>query len=238
MDIGGVSCFIQCITGERYAVSIPVEKAISEDGDVLLAYEMNGEPLPRDHGFPLRVVVPGSAGARNCKWLSKIVARKDESNGLWQQNDYKVFDPSVSIENADFQSVAAIQETPVQSAITEPQEGSAVAEDDEIVTIKGYAFSGGGRGITRVDVSLDGGESWQVADLQNDLEQGYGKQWAWTLWSIDVPIPEEHTGHLDICCKAVDSANNTQPEKIEQIWNFRGLLNNSWHHIQVTVEEQ
>ena len=217
-------------------MSIPVEKAISEDGDVLLAYEMNGEPLPRDHGFPVRVVVPGSAGARNCKWLSKIIARKDESDGFWQQNDYKVFDPSVSMETADFQAVAAIQETPVQSAITEPQDGSIVAEDDEVVTIKGYAFSGGGRGIMRVDVSVDDGKSWQQAELQNDVEQGYGKQWAWTLWSIDVPIPKEHPGHLDICCKAVDSAINTQPEKVEQVWNFRGLINNSWHQIQVTVE--
>lgn len=215
-----------------------MEKAVSEDGDVLLAYEMNGEPLPHDHGFPIRVMVPGSAGARNAKWLSKIIARKDESHGFWQQNDYKVFDPSVSIETADFSSVPAIQETPVQSAITEPEDGSSVAADDELVTIKGYAFSGGGRGITRVNVSVDGGKSWQLADIQDDLQQGYGKRWAWTLWTVDVPIPRDHEGHLDICCKAVDSANNTQPEQVEQVWNFRGLLNNSWHHVEVNVEGQ
>lgn len=59
-------------------------------GDVLLAFEMNGEPLPRDHGFPVRVVVPGVVGARSVKWLGKIIASSGESQNHWQQKDYKV----------------------------------------------------------------------------------------------------------------------------------------------------
>lgn len=69
--------------------SIPIKKALDPDGDVLLAYEMNGEPIPPDHGFPVRVIVPGSVGARNVKWLSRIVASDDESDSHWQQADYK-----------------------------------------------------------------------------------------------------------------------------------------------------
>lgn len=72
-----------------YAASIPIHKALDPRGDVILAYEMNEEPISRDHGYPLRVIVPGIVGARNVKWLNRIVVSDKESNGHWQQNDYK-----------------------------------------------------------------------------------------------------------------------------------------------------
>jgi hypothetical protein len=71
-----------------YGASIPLHAAAS--GDVILAYEMNGQPLPIDHGFPLRAVVPGVVGARNVKWLHKITTSCDESSSPWQQSDYKL----------------------------------------------------------------------------------------------------------------------------------------------------
>ena len=67
-------------------------KAMDPNGDVLLAYEMNGDSLPYDHGYPLRVVVPGVVGARSVKWIGKIVASSQESQNHWQQNDYKVLE--------------------------------------------------------------------------------------------------------------------------------------------------
>ena len=211
---------------------------MSADGDVLLAYEMNGETLPRDHGYPLRVVVPGVAGARNAKWLARIRVRETESDGFWQREDYKLFAPSSSPETVDYAKAPAIQETPVQSAITEPASGSDVDADDEVITVRGYAFSGGGRGIDRVDVTIDGGRTWRVAELDRGagIVRRLNRNWAWTLWEVDVPISAESSGSLVIACRAVDSANNTQPEKGEHVWNFRGLLNNSWHRVEVNVK--
>lgn len=76
-------------TGTPYGASVPAHKALNPMGDVLLAYEMNGQPLPKDHGFPVRAVVPGVVGARNVKWLGRIQLSSSESNSHWQQNDYK-----------------------------------------------------------------------------------------------------------------------------------------------------
>lgn len=62
------------------------------------------------------------------------------------------------------------------------------------------------------------------------------KSWAWTLWEATVPIPKDHKGQLEIVCKAIDSSHNVQPDSVDGIWNVRGLLNNSWHRVKVTVK--
>lgn len=80
-------------TGERYGASIPIQKALAPDGDCIIAYEMNGKPLSRDHGFPVRAVIPGIVGARSVKWLEKIIVSDEESESHWQQHDYKGFCP-------------------------------------------------------------------------------------------------------------------------------------------------
>lgn len=222
------------ISGSCYGASIPVQTAMNAGGDVLLAYKMNGDDLPLDHGYPLRVVVPGTVGARNVKWLSRIVLSDVESSSLWQQKDYKLFPPSIDISTVDYSSSTPIQEMPVQSAICSPIPGSSVKASDGFVTVKGYAWSGGGRGISRVHVSVNGGSQWHSAELET-ANQEYNKKWAWTLWEVSVPIPDGHTGLLDICCKATDSACNQQPDSVGPIWNFRGLSNNAWHHVQIKI---
>lgn len=226
--------------GSVYAVSVPLSKALSSLGDCILAYEMNGETLPRDHGYPIRAIVPGSVGARNVKWLGQMVVSTEESDGHWQANDYKGFSPSVDWNNVDFTSSPAIQELPVQSAICDPEDGDVVKlTDDGRLPLRGYAWSGGGRGVVRVDVSVDGGQNWQVADLIRDETQEYNRQWAWTLWRIDAEVSPElaRAGDLQICIKASDSAYNTQPEEFAPIWNLRGVLSNAWHKIRVHLEE-
>ncbi|XP_077996158.1 sulfite oxidase-like [Glandiceps talaboti] len=222
-------------TSEQYGASVPVKKAMDPEGDVILAYEMNGEPLARDHGYPIRVIVPGYVGARNVKWLTRIIASDEESQSHWQQNDYKGFSPSITMETADYSKETAIQEYPVQSAVCIPVDGTKVPAESGEVTVKGYAWSGGGRGILRVDVSLDGGKTWKRADLQHE-PQSYGRNWAWTFWELDVPLPENHKGELEIICKAVDSAYNVQPNSYDGHWNFRGVLANAWSHTKIYVE--
>ncbi|XP_062976041.1 sulfite oxidase, mitochondrial isoform X2 [Elgaria multicarinata webbii] len=219
-------------SGTVYGASIPFEKAMRPEGDILLAYEMNGEELPRDHGFPLRVVAPGIVGARSVKWLGQITVGPEESKSHWQQKDYKGFSPSVTWDTVDFSKAPAIQELPIQSAITEPGPDTSITPGE--LTVKGYAWSGGGQKIIRVDVSLDGGKSWHVARLTGE-EQLPGRAWAWKLWQLDASVPAG-TKELNIVCKAVDTSYNQQPDTVRPIWNLLGVLNNAWHRVHVQVE--
>ena len=221
------------LTGEPYEASVPAETAFDPRKDVMLVYEMNGQPLPRDHGYPLRVIVPGTVGARQVKWVTKIILSKSESQSHWQQNDYKAFNSSTDWHNVDFSKAQPIQEYPLQSSICEPKDNVTVESGDEML-VKGYAWSGGGRGILRVDVSVDGGKTWHEADLHNADQQRH-REWAWTLWEIVLPVPET-SGKFTVVCKATDTSHNAQPEEAESIWNLRGLIHNAWHKVQVKVK--
>ncbi|XP_054663087.1 sulfite oxidase, mitochondrial [Grus americana] len=216
--------------GAPYGASIPYGRAVSPAADVLLAYEMNGEELPRDHGFPLRVVVPGVVGARSVKWLQRVAVSPAESPSHWQRNDYKGFSPCVDWDTVDYSTAPAIQELPVQSAITHPRPGEAVPAGE--LTVKGYAWSGGGREVVRVDVSLDGGRTWRVARLAGERSVP-GRAWAWALWELQAPVAAG--AELEIVCKAVDGSYNVQPDTVAPIWNLRGVLSNAWHRVRVTV---
>lgn len=142
---------------------------MDEKCDVILAYEMNGQPLTRDHGFPVRVIVPGTVGARNVKWLSmtnlntrrsihncrytinsllyeylylgKITVSKNESPSQWQQGDYKGLPPSMTWDNVDFSKSPAIQEMPVTSAICEPRNSDTIQVTNGKVEVKGKIVS-------------------------------------------------------------------------------------------------
>ncbi|CAM9501399.1 unnamed protein product, partial [Choristocarpus tenellus] len=105
-------------------------------------------------------------------------------------------------------------------------------------TVKGYAVSGGGRAVVRVDVSADGGSTWQEAELK-PTSQPLNRTWAWTLWEASILIPKgsEKEG-MKLVCKAVDSGYNVQPEQPGPIWNIRGVLSNSWHRVEVKVTEE
>uniref|UniRef100_A0A8C3NIS0 sulfite oxidase n=1 Tax=Geospiza parvula TaxID=87175 RepID=A0A8C3NIS0_GEOPR len=159
-------------SGTPYGASIPLKRALSAEAEVLLAYEMNGRELPRDHGFPVRVVVPGVVGARSVKWLRSVAVSPSESPSHWQQNDYKGFCPSVDWDSVDFGAAPAIQELPVQSAITEPRPGAAVPAGE--LTVKGYAWSGGGREVVRVS-GAKGGEGKMGWGEREWREMGWGK---------------------------------------------------------------
>jgi len=205
--------------------------------------------MPLDHGAPLRVVVPGFVGARQVKWVSKIIASKEEAHSTWQRGPaYKGFNPSVlSYDGLDVEKYQSIQEYPVVSAICNIRNGQMVQLDKEYdddgnvtrstVLLKGYAWSGGGRGIIRVDVSPDG-KTWYDAKLQRP-DQPYGREWAWTLWEARIPIKlENKQGEVQFCCKAIDTSYNSQPDSTEGIWNARGVLNHAWHRVKVEVKDE
>lgn len=100
----------------------------------------------------------------------------------------------------------------------------------------GYAWSGGGRKIIRVDVTNDQGETWHTANLDaEDNNAKIGRYWSWTLWSVDLPVKKE-LKEMEIWTKAVDASYNIQPESIKNIWNLRGFLCNAYHKIKVKLE--
>ena len=233
----------QFVGAEAYGSSIPIETAVDKRGDVLLAYEMNGEPLPPDHGFPLRVLVPGTVAARSVKWVKKVVVSEDESTSQWQRRDYKCFGPNVK-GNPEWDEAPAIQEMPVQSAITGLRDVSQESESDRIllqglgteenwVIVEGYAWSGGGRKITRVDVSADDGKSWHQAELLPDESLG-SKAWSWKRWRWVTPRTQARSCFV---VKAADEAGNSQPKEYEPYWNFRGNLTHSWHRVENRLSE-
>ncbi|XP_046685969.1 sulfite oxidase, mitochondrial [Homalodisca vitripennis] len=221
------------VTNVPYGASIPVEKGMDPRGDVLLAYEMNGEPLTRDHGFPIRVIVPGTVGARNVKWLGSIVVAEEESLSHWQQNDYKGFSPSVDWHNVDFKTASAIQELPITSVIGEPTSGASLRLDKGKIKLKGYAFSGGGHQVVRVDITADKGQSWHTAQLIQEPTRP-PRHWGWTLWTADIPV-DPKASQVEFWVKAVDNSYNTQPESFSHIWNLRGVLNNAYHRVKVNI---
>lgn len=232
---------VQFAGEEAYGASIPISKAMDRYGDVLLAYGMNGQQLPRDHGYPLRVIVPGHVAARSVKWLKRISLADEESTSQWQRRDYKCFGPNIS-SDPDWSSAPSIQELPVQSAITSLKHnktskqnkhgaGARVSNsdtDDESLVLEGYAFSGGGREIVRVDVSMDDGKSWRQAELLDDKRKG-SKAWSWKRWRFTAS--KGSAGKVFVV-KAVDEAYNTQPDTYAPTYNLRGNLTSAWQRLE------
>ncbi|KAF4529638.1 hypothetical protein B566_EDAN011479 [Ephemera danica] len=129
--------------------------------------------------------------------MGRIIVSGEESDSHWQQRDYKGFSPSVDWDTVDFDSAPAIQELPVISAICDPAPGETVKVNDGKIVLRGshwtterYAWSGGGHGIVRVDVTADAGQSWYVAKLQQENTKP-GRHWGWTLWTVEIPVAKD-----------------------------------------------
>lgn len=181
---------------------------------------MNGEPLTAEHGFPVRVVTPGIAGARAVKWLDKITVQTVESSNHYQTHDYKILPPeAVDAESAKqyWDTTPAIQTMPVNSVIAIPQSGTTVTKSsDGTVEVKGYALpSGQGGPVVKVEISTDG-EYWTEAELIHHEDDS---KWSWKLWRAAVEV---ETGRSrTIFSKATDNAGETQEKRSQ--WNLRGV---------------
>ncbi len=206
----------------QYGVSIPISKAV--DRDVLIAWALNGEPLAPEHGAPMRIVVPGYAGVRSTKWLASIEIANSPSEAPIQAKDYKLFPASVSKNDANWSEGLTINEMPINAAICEPADGVTI--DAGAVTARGYAVAYG-RAIARVDISADGGLSWQQAEIER-LEDA---RWSWVRWACNLDVA---TGKNELVVRAVDDACQGQPDRAEDVWNFAGYLATNWHRIAVT----
>jgi sulfite oxidase len=203
---------------QLFGGSIPLDKA--QRPEVLLAWAMNGEPLPPVHGAPLRVVVPGYIGARSVKWLKRIELRSDPWAGYFQRIVYRLL---AEDELPAPDRGIALGLIALNSAVLSPADGATVAAGP--VTVSGYAFAGGDRSVQRVDVSTNRGGSWAQAELLEDLGR-----WAWRQWEITLTLePGDH----EILVRAWDSSAATQPEDEAALWNPKGYVNNARPRIRV-----
>jgi sulfite oxidase len=189
---------------------------------------MNGEELPPPHGFPLRVVVPGYIGARSVKWLTRITVQDDPSANYFQRKAYRFFSPQTNAENVKWDEGMMLGESNVTSVICSHQDGDQISAG--IVTVQGYAMAGGERDVARVDVSHDGGKTWTQAELTDDAQR-----WSWQLWHVDLNLK---AGNHQLVVRAVDSAANVQPKDIEDVWNFKGYMNNAWHRVNIVTKKK
>jgi sulfite oxidase len=228
--------YLTVTTLDGLSISIPIHKALGPTGDVLLATAMNGQDLTPDHGYPVRLIVPGYVGVRNAKYVQSLSFTRQPVTSPWQSGlAYKGLSPNrVDLTGIDLTQVTSVQELPVNSQIIVPQAGETIPRNTAL-TIRGWAYSGGGRGIARVDVSIDGGANWLETKLTDGVEQPDHQSWAWTFWECEVN-PELITDtSLSIVAKAVDVSYNSQPEHLSATWNLRGLVNNTWARCAVKV---
>ncbi|XP_062221861.1 nitrate reductase [NAD(P)H] [Phragmites australis] len=228
--------------GCKYGTSLRRAVAMDPARDVILAYMQNGEPLAPDHGFPVRVIVPGFIGGRMVKWLKRIIVASKESESYYHYRDNRVLPTHVDAELANaeawwYKPEYMINELNINSVITTPGHDE-VLPINALTTqrpykLKGYAYCGGGRKVTRVEVTLDGGETWQVCSLDHpERPTKYGKYWCWCFWSVEVEVLDL-LGAKEIAVRAWDEAMNTQPEKL--IWNLMGMMNNCWFRVKINA---
>lgn len=202
--------------------SIPLDKAMHPD--TLLAYEMNGRPVPLLHGAPLRVITPGWMAESCIKWLTDMTVQSAEAVGYYMQTAYRI--PVTAVQpNSGLPgtTMMPVEVMPVKSLIAAPAEGATVGRGP--VTIQGVAWAGDAA-VEKVEVSVDDGKTWDVARLVGEEQRYAWRQWQY-LWTPKAP------GATAILCRATDGRGETQPASTA--WNPSGFLWNGWDRVMVTV---
>jgi DMSO/TMAO reductase YedYZ molybdopterin-dependent catalytic subunit len=205
-------------TGEinRYARSLPLEAAMHPD--TLLVWEMNGQPLSAQHGFPLRLVVPGWYGMASVKWLHEITLLTEPFSGFFQTQEYVYIGEEGTADNTPVTNMR------VRSLILEPEKGASF--DQETVQISGIAWTGAGK-VTKVELSFDEGKNWTTAKIR-PANIAYGTaRWEYH-WK------PEHRGVISIIARASDSNGDVQP--LEPRWNKGGYGNNGVHRVKIFIK--
>ena len=206
-----------------FAGSVPIDVAIA--GGSLLAYGMNGKPLPPHHGAPLRAVIPGYIGARSVKWLGRIEVRAKPSTNHFQAHTYKVVPQGATAK--EWQMAPPLGPARVNCAISEPTEGAALRAP--LVTVRGYARPSFGHYLLRIELSTDGATTWtRVRAAPNPRGPGAWVTWATRLWL--------RQGEYVLAARALDGSERPQPSSLERAWNAGGYVNNAWHRVPIHVE--
>jgi DMSO/TMAO reductase YedYZ molybdopterin-dependent catalytic subunit len=181
-----------------YARSLPRDKAIQRE--VLIAYQMNGQDLPPDHGYPVRAIVPGHFGMASVKWLTRVQAVREPFRGYWQTSDYGYW---LDVDGRPVRR--ALGEMKVKSEIARPRIYETLAPD-RVYTVFGAAWAGE-TAVTGVSVSTDGGRSWAEAELLDPITRH-----AWRRWKFDWLTPKR-PGRYTLLARARDANGHLQPDQ-------------------------
>ncbi|KAJ3202054.1 hypothetical protein HDU67_000830 [Dinochytrium kinnereticum] len=229
-----------------YGTSVRVETALDPRSDLLVAFECNGERLTPDHGFPVRMIIPGFIGGRMVKWLGRIGVQAGESSSFYHYKDNRVLPVEVlDAEMAEREGWWTkpdyiINELNINSAISSPHHSQTLqiplttpSPPPTPFTFRGYAYSGGGRKITRVELTFNSGRSWIPARVHSypaphQPRHGGTRQWCWVFWEVEVGDVLKCFGVVrgvegwrvcgEVGVRAWDGALNTQPEM--PTWNL------------------
>ncbi|KAK7682149.1 hypothetical protein QCA50_014736 [Cerrena zonata] len=282
----------------RYGTSQKLSQAMNRDKCMLIAWAMNGLPLEPDHGFPVRVIIPGQIGGRMVKWLNRIEISENESQHyartikhnydlhtntililasllgyiIWYKfvscfvltclsSDNKVLPMELSPDRARsekdwwYDPNYIITELNVNSAIAKPSHDETLiithGEDPGCYTLRGYAYTGGGRRVTRVEISLDAGETWTLANIDYPEDRYrsasfqspvYGTLdltesdfcYCWCFWDFKVPIVDLLSTH-SIAVRAMDESLNVQSR--DMYLNATSMMNNWWFRVAIHRED-
>ena len=216
----GLDRGVEADVEQRYERSLPVAEA--QEAGAVVAYEMNGEPIPPQHGFPVRLMVPGWYGMTNVKWLAEIAVLTEQYAGYQVATAYR-FRQSEDEEGRPVTRMRP-RSLMVPPGVPDFYSRSRIV-DAGSVRLAGRAWSGRAP-IARVEVSVDGGARWADAEVAHDLDG----PWAWCGWAADWDAsPGEHV----LCCRATDETGDAQP--LEPEWNLGGYENNAVQRVPVLV---
>lgn len=245
----------------KYGTSQRLNWASDRAKGMIIAWGLNGEDLSPDHGYPLRLVVPGQIGGRMVKWLQRIEVSDRESQHHLHFFDNKLLPTEVTADQARtedkwwYDPKYIINDLNVNAAVCSPAHDQVVslASDtaSKTLPIEGYAYTGGGRRITRVEVTIDDGKTWKLADIiypedlyRSNPIQGhpyFGEldlsmtemSFSWCFWRLDVDIQASffETNTKVIAVRAMDEALSTMPR--DMYWNAMSMMNSWWFRVAV-----
>ncbi|KAK2603990.1 hypothetical protein QQS21_003826 [Conoideocrella luteorostrata] len=245
----------------HYGTSVRLSWCLNAEKGIMVAHRMNGQTLHPDHGKPVRVVIPGQIGGRSVKWLKKIIVTSEPSDNWYHIYDNRVLPTTITPEaSADLPDTwkderYAIYDLNVNSATCYPrhEERLCLRDNVQIYKARGYAYGGGGRRITRVEVTLDRGTTWRLASIEY-LEDVYRKardedvlyggrmdvhwretSFCWCFWELDISV-DELAGSADIMIRAMDDGMMVQPR--DMYWSVLGMMNNPWFRVVIHKEGQ
>ncbi|KAL2021933.1 hypothetical protein VTK56DRAFT_6352 [Thermocarpiscus australiensis] len=242
-----------------YGTSVKLNWAMDPDRGMLVAHKMNGEPLHPDHGKPLRIIIPGQIGGRSVKWLKRIIVTSAPSDNWYHVYDNRVLPTMISPEESATlpdtwkDERYAIYDLNTNSAICYPAHDERVSLTTSAKTYKlrGYAYAGGGKRVTRLEVSVNQGRTWMLADISypEDLyrlapegEVLYGGRldmswretcFCWCFWELDVPLSQLAEAR-DVMVRAMDDSMMVQPR--DMYWSVLGMMNNPWYRVVIHKE--
>jgi DMSO/TMAO reductase YedYZ molybdopterin-dependent catalytic subunit len=222
-----------------YGASHAREVCMNPARPCMLAFMMNGELLHPDHGYPVRLLMPGYIGGRMIKWLSFMSVTKEEGD---EHSHYHWYDNRVFPKHITSKEVATeekiwkdpaytINDRNINSAIWAPAHCAKIKISDGMFTLRGYAYAGAGRPVHRVEVTLNNAQNWRPAKIERfEKPDQYGQCWCWVFWSVEVPISAlAKCGEFAV--RAWDDSQNCQPER--PTWNLMGMMNNPWFRVKV-----